>query len=286
MVAIVGPTASGKTELALTLAQENNGEIICADSRTVYRGMDLGTAKPSPEQRRRAPHHMLDTINPGERMTAAEFKVGAMSLIEEITTRGNVPFLVGGTGLYVDAVLYDYQFPEEIEYRHMVQLEAMSGHELLALLEAEDPEARQRIDIKNRRRVIRAVITAGQPRSRSQSIRPRTLVLGLRVSKEVAQKRIALRLENSLARGLIDEVRRLGEEYGWGSEAMTGIAYKAFSGVVLGAKSLADAKSECIRGELALWKRQVTWFKRNPDIVWLTDPAEGGPLVSSFLESL
>jgi tRNA dimethylallyltransferase len=283
MVAIVGPTASGKTALAVELAEKFNGEIVCADSRTVYRGMDIGTAKPTAEQRRRVPHHMLDLIEPTERMTAAEFKDGAQAVIDDIGARGKVPFLVGGSGLYVDAIVFDYQFPGETVYHGMVQLDAMSDHQLQQLLQAEDPEATGRIDLHNRRRVIRAIETAGQEISKNSGISVGTQMLGLKMSKELAQKSIAARIEKMLAEGFIQEVTRLSDMYGWGSEAMTGTGYRAISGALLGSKSMEQAKSDWVRSDLQLWKRQMTWFKRNPAIQWLEDPKAAEPLVAQFL---
>jgi tRNA dimethylallyltransferase len=285
MIAIVGPTASGKTDLSIELAEKFNGEIVCADSRTVYRGMDIGTAKPGVEQRKRVKHHMLDLINPDQKMSAAEFKDRAQAAIADIAARGRVPFLVGGSGLYVDAVLFDYQFPEDEGFRGLVQLEAMSDHELRLILEAEDPDAAGRVDFNNRRRVIRAIETAGQRRSRNSSVRADTLVIGLASNKEVARERITKRLEKMLAEGLIDEVRRLSESYGWGAEAMTGIGYRAFAGVVSGSKSVEQAKADCIRGDLSLWKRQMTWFRRNAEIQWLENPDKAEPLVARFLRA-
>lgn len=269
LITIAGPTASGKTDLAIQLAEQFDGEIICADSRTIYRGMDIGTAKPTSEERQRVPHHLLDVVDPGETLSVAAFKDLAESAIEAIAARGKVPMLIGGSGLYIDAVLYDYHFPAQADPERRQQLEAMADTELLELLAAEDAEAYQRVDRSNRRRVIRALETLGQRRTKQEQVRRQTLILGLRLNKKFAQERIQKRIELMLEKGFLDEVRMIGETYGWDSEAMSGIGYRAFREVVLGRKTVAEAEVDFVRGDMRLMKKQLTWFKRNSEIVWL-----------------
>lgn len=283
LIAIVGPTGSGKTELAIGLAERFNGEIVCADSRTIYRGMDVGTAKPTRDEQLRVRHHLLDVVDPGETLNAATFKLLAEAAIEDIAGRGSIPFLVGGSGLYVDAVLFDYQFPPESDEVRRLELEAMSGDELRELLAAEDPEAYARIDVANRRRVIRALETVGQARMRSATVRDRTLVLGMGLNKEVVQEKIHRRIEKMLEEGLFEEIRKLGNKYGWESEAMSAVGYRGFEAVVLEQKSVEDWVAEFERGHIALVKKQLTWFKRNPAIVWINDAVEAEVLVERFL---
>lgn len=282
-ITIVGPTASGKTALAIDLAERFGGEIVCADSRTIYRGMDIGTAKPSREEQARVPHHLLDVVDPGEVLSAAAFKALAEAAITDIAGRGRVPFLVGGSGLYIDAVLFDYEFPPEADPERRAQLEAMTLEELLELLAAEDPEGLARVDVANRRRVIRAIETAGWEVRRRSDVRPEVLVLGMAMNKEVIQERIEKRVEKMLSEGFLDEVRRIGTTYGWESEAMSAIGYRAFKDVVLGTKTVAEGAADFARGDLLLVKKQQTWFKRNPAIRWLDDPVEAEPLVRAFL---
>lgn len=284
LITILGPTASGKTDLALSLAKRFNGEIVCADSRTIYRGMDIGTAKPTAAERARIPHHLLDVVDPGERLSAGAFKTLAEAALNDIWSRGKVPFLVGGSGLYIDAVLFDYQFPKEADAERRARLEMMTDEELRELLAAEDPEAYERVDLANRRRVIRAIETAGQERARLHSVRRQTLVLGIAMNKEVVQKRIEIRVEKMLEKGLFEEVQKIGAEYGWQSEALNVIGYKEFKEVVLGAKSVKQAKADLVRSHLLLVKKQQTWFKRNPEIVWLEDVELADNLVRDFLQ--
>lgn len=283
LITILGPTASGKTDLALDLAKKFNGEIVCADSRTIYRGMDIGTAKPTVEEQKQVPHHLLDVVDPGEVLSVAAFKDLAEAVIADIAGRGKLPFLVGGTGLYIDAVLFDYQFPGKADMQKRERLEAMTLKELQELLVAEDPAAYEEVDLANRRRVIRALETAGEVRPARSEMRAETLVLGIRLNKEVAQKRIKIRIEKMLQQGFLDEVRHIGETYGWDSEAMSGIGYRAFKDVVFGHKTVDDGARDFARGDVQLVKKQLTWFKRNPAIQWLEDTAEAEPLVRKFL---
>lgn len=282
LIAIVGPTASGKSDLAMGLAERFNGEIICADSRTVYRGMDIGTAKPTAEDQKRIPHHLLDVINPDRKLSAAEFKRLALSAISDIGERGKVPFLVGGSGLYIDSVIYDYQFPSQADQQLRQELDGLSDADLRRRFDKTIGDT-DVIDTANRRRVIRAIETAGMPKTKRLGLRPDTLVLGLDMNKEVIQKRIEQRIEKMLERGFIDEVRQIGTTYGWNSEAMTGIGYRAFKDVVLGTKTAAEATLEFAQGDRRLVKKQRTWFRRNDDIHWLADPSAAEGLVEQFL---
>jgi tRNA dimethylallyltransferase len=283
IVAIVGPTASGKTDLSLELAEKHNGEIICADSRTIYRGMDIGTAKPSAQEQARVPHHLLDVISPNERLNVAQFKQLAEEAIADIHARGKVPFLVGGSGLYIDAVVYDYKFPAAADEKLRIKLENLSNEALQQRLKKADPEMAQTVDLDNRRRVIRALETAGHGRTRLVQVPDNILMLGLRLNTEVMQSRIAERIKKMLEKGFLAEVKEIGATYGWDSEAMTGIGYRAFKGVVLGTKSIDSAAAEFAAGDRLLVKKQMTWFKRNEAIVWLDNPGEAEKLVGTFL---
>jgi tRNA dimethylallyltransferase len=269
MVAIVGPTGSGKTKLSLDLAEIFNGEIICADSRTVYRGMDIGTAKPTRSDRSRVPHHLLDLIEPGESLSAATFKDMAIDTIRDVVARGRVAFLVGGSGLYVDSVLFDYEFPGAASSELRLRLDAMDNMRLLGLLARLDPEAYWGVDLANRRRVIRAIETAGLGRSKRNEVRADTLCLGMRVNKEIAQMRIVERVQKMLEEGFIDEVREIGSSSGWDCPALDVIGYRAFKDVILGNKLEEEGAADFVRGDMALYKKQMTWFKRNEAIEWL-----------------
>jgi tRNA dimethylallyltransferase len=281
-VALVGPTASGKSDLALRLAEAFNGEIVCADSRTIFQGMDIGTAKPTAEERGRVPHHLLDVVEPGETLSAGRYKQLAEAAILDIAARGKLPLLVGGSGLYVDGVVYDFQFAAPPSPEHRRELEELSAAQLLQRLESVDPARAQSIDRSNRRRVIRALETVGQPRRRAVSA-PNVLLLGLRMNKEVAQNRIEQRVEKMLKQGFIEELTALARDYGWDSRAFDVIGYRAMKGVALGHKTLDEGVRDFVRGDLALFKKQMTWFKRDPHIRWLNEPDDAFGLVQTWL---
>ena len=283
LIAIVGPTASGKSDLALELATKHRGEILCADSRTVYRGLDIGAAKPSAADRAAVPHHLLDLVNPDQVLSVAEFKRLAETATAEVAERGNIPFLVGGSGLYIDSVLYDYQFPSEADPMLRAELELLTTDQLLERLKIARSAALETIDIANRRRIIRAIETAGQPVSRASAMRANTLVIGITLNKEVMQNRITQRIEKMLSQGLLNEVKSLGELYGWDCEAMSGVGYRAFKEAILDTKTIDEAAQECARGDLRLVKKQLTWFKRNKNIHWVQNHAEAEELTTSFL---
>jgi tRNA dimethylallyltransferase len=282
-VAVVGPTATGKTALGLRLAREFDGEIVCADSRTLYRGMDIGTAKPTAAERAEVPHYLLDVVDPGERLSAAAFKQLAEGALEDIAGRGKLPLLVGGSGLYADAVLFDYEFPGAADPARREQLEKMGNLALLELLASVDETAIERIDIANRRRVIRAIETAGEASSRRRSVVPQALVLGTMLSIEIVQKRIEQRIELMLEQGFLGEVSTIGETYGWDSPALEIIGYRAFKDVVHGTKTVAEGTADFVRGDMALYKKQVTWFKRNPAIKWVDSEEQAVGWVAEFL---
>ncbi len=283
LIAIIGPTASGKSDLALSLAKKHGGEILCADSRTVYRGLDIGAAKPSAADQTEVPHHLLDLVDPDHVLSVAEFKQHAEAAAVAVSERGHIPFLVGGSGLYIDSVLFDYRFPSEADPTLRAELETLSTDDLIKRLQIVSPTALETIDKANRRRLIRAIETAGQPLSRTSGMRANTLAIGITLDKEVMQKRIKERIEKMLSQGFLDEVASLGEQYGWDCEAMSGIGYRALKEAVEGTKSIEVAAQEFARGDMRLVKKQLTWFKRNQSIHWVHDEAEAEELVQRFL---
>lgn len=251
LVVIVGETASGKSALAIELAREFDGEIICADSRTVYKGMDIGTAKPSAEDQAAIPHHLVDVVEPDEPFTAAAFKRAALRSIEAIARRGKVPIMVGGSGLYIDSVLYDYQFSQ--------------------------PGAER--DMRNPRHLKKTGVSV------ENVLRQNTLVIGLRLQKEVLEQRVHERVEQMVEDGFVEEVKELLDHYGEGSKAFGAPGYKAFTAYVLGEITMEQAKQQFIRADIQLAKRQRTWFKRNKSTHWLQDPSQAKALVQNFLSN-
>jgi tRNA dimethylallyltransferase len=270
LVVIVGPTASGKSALALKVAENFNGEIICADSRTVYQDMDIGTAKPTHEERARVPHHCVDVVRPGQVFSVAQFKQLAEAAIQDIRERGKLPIVVGGTGLYVDALLFDFQFRSPADMRLRTELEKLSTAQLQERIE--DAGLPMPPNHQNRRHLIRTLETNGQLSERRE-LRPDALVVGLDIEPAKLKKRIDKRIKTMLEAGLLDEVRELERKYGWDGEAFKATSYKAFRDYLGGEISLSDAQAQFSRNDQQLAKRQRTWLKRNPHIRWFKTPA-------------
>jgi len=269
IVATVGPTASGKSTLAVQLAKRFTGEVVNADSRSIYRHLDIGTAKPSDSERLGIRHHLLDIKEIGEPMSVFEFRCFADKAIADIQSRGKLPIIAGGSGLYVDSLLYKYAFPGETNSVPEVALDMASDEELAIKLADLDPEAVARVDMSNRRRVIRAIQTVGQSRTRLRQVRADAIVLGLSMSKELAHQRISDRVKMAIQDGFLEEVGEVGERYGWDSSAFDIIGYRAFKGVALGTKTLDEGERDFVQGDMALYKKQMTWFKRNSEIYWI-----------------
>lgn len=282
LIVIVGPTASGKTALAIKLALRYEGEIICADSRTIYKGMDIGTAKPSIKERLTVPHWGLDLVEPGERFTAADFQQYATEKIADIRTRGKVPFLVGGTGLYVDGLIFDYQFGDEGDEARRNRFMEMSLEELYKYCDRNNiilPE-----NSSNKRYIVRAIEQKGlNNRRRSEPI-SNSIIVGIATEKATLRTRIESRSEQLFEDGVVEEAKELGKKYGWDSEAMTGNIYPLARQYVEGALSLSEVKRLFVTRDWQLAKRQLTWLRRNPFICWL-DLEEAYNYLSQELES-
>ena len=280
LIVILGQTASGKSALAMELAQRFNGEIIAADSRTVYKGLDIGTAKPTAGDQKEVRHHLLDVVEPDEQFTVADFQVKARQVIADIASRGKVPMLVGGTGLYIDALIYDFSFRNPADAALREELQALSVDELQALLEERGislPENKQ-----NPRHLIRALETGGELPSRG-GLRRRTLVLGMAKDREELEARIRRRVDTMVEEGFVEEVRRLANRYGWDAPALAAPGYKAFRPYLAGEVSLESAKQQFVQYDLQYAKRQKTWFKRNKDIIWISNAEQAVDLVTTFL---
>ena len=266
LIVIVGPTASGKSSVAMQIATQYGGEIICADSRTIYKGMDIGTAKPSKQDQQEVPHWGLDLVEPGERFTAADFKQYSQQAIETIRSKGKLPILVGGTGLYVDGVIFDYQFVEtDHELRKKLEglsLEALK--EYCANNNVSLPE-----NENNRRYVIRAIEQKNVSGTRLSAPIDNSIIVGVTTERDVLQQRIEARAEQLFETGMVEEAKILGEKYGWNSEAMTGNIYKLVKQFVEGDFDEGELKRRNATVDWQLAKRQMTWLKRNPFIHWV-----------------
>lgn len=266
LIVITGPTASGKTSLAIELAKRYSGEIICADSRTVYRGMDIGTAKPTTEERRGVPHWGLDLVEPDQSFSVAQFKDYAVQKIAEIRAHGKVPFLVGGTGLYIDAVIFDFQFGAKADESMRQRLSRMSVEQL------QDYCVKNNVNLPenrwNKRYLMRAIERCNHDNTRNSTPDKQTIVVGIATKKELLRTRIESRAEQLFSGGVVKEATMLGEIYGWESEAMTGNIYPLVRHYLRGEIDDDELVRQFIISDWRLAKRQLTWLRRNPFIMW------------------
>lgn len=278
---IVGQTASGKSALALELARKFGGEILCADSRTVYKGMDIGTAKPSKEDQRIVPHHLLDILEPDQVITAAQFKQKAQQTIKEIGDRGNVAFMVGGTGLYLDSVLFDFQFRPKPDPELRKKLLTKSVQELQEILSVKGlpyPE-----NSLNPRHLIRQIESEGYPVKKGD-LRSNTIILGTApLDREDLEQRLVARLDRMFRQGLEAEVKTLAKKYGWECPGLQTIGYQEFRPYFRGESDISEVKVAIIQNSLHYAKRQKTWFKRNKDVHWICKKEESVDLITSIL---
>ena len=284
LVVIVGETASGKSDLALDLALRFNGEIINADSWSVYKGFDIGTAKPSREDRELIRHHLFDIADPLTGFNAAAFKRLAVGQINSTSRSGKLPFLVGGTGLYIDSVLYNYSFlPDEGPNLRPVY-NAMGLSELAETARQHGYDL-DGIDLNNKRRVIRLLENKGI-RPTAGSLRKNTIVIGKKIDRTELEANIAKRVDRMLSAGLEAEVKNLSAMYGWDIEPMKGIGYREFKDYFNGSKELAAVRQSIISNSLGLAKKQRTWFKRNKSIQWFDNTGSIVEILTTFLNNL
>jgi tRNA dimethylallyltransferase len=266
LIVITGPTASGKSAIALELAERWGGEIICADSRTLYKYMDIGTAKPTKEEQRRVRHWGLDVVEPGQRFTVADFQHIAKAAIDNIRARGKIPFLVGGTGLYIDAVVLNYVFGPDVDKEHRNYLEKLSVDELISL------HQKQQIPLpengKNKRYLVRSIEKNNTSTSKNQAPNEDTHVFAIRVEKDVLRTRIVKRIEQMFANNIVLETQQLVQRYGSENEAMTGNIYRIITQHIKGNIQKDEAMKLCIARDWQLAKRQLTWLKRHEYVRW------------------
>jgi len=282
VVMIAGPTAVGKTKISIELCHRLDGEIVSADSMQIYRHMNIGSAKPSKEEQEGVPHHMLDIADPSLPFTAADYKAAAELCLEDILSRGKLPILVGGTGLYFDALLFDRDFSgasgDSALRERLEAIAAEQGNEALhAMLRAQDPEAADRIHPNNVRRVVRALelletTGAATPAFDNAPVpNPRFnfILLGLTDHREELYARIDRRVDQMFETGLVDEIiflRNLGLSDK--SQSMQGIGYKEVFRYLDGLAALEETKDLIKQSSRRYAKRQLTWFKRYPDLQW------------------
>lgn len=284
VLAIVGPTGAGKTALGISLAQKLNGEIISGDSIQVYKGLDIGSAKVTKEEQSQAVHHLIDILTIEDAYSVKDFQTAARSLIDSLSEHNKLPIIVGGTGLYIKSVLYDYDFPEEQETAEEIEWDRYTNEELLEELRKKDRRAANNIHVNNRKRLIRALKMAYSGQNKSEIIEKQShemiydaLCIGLTVDREKLYDRINMRVDKMMKEGLKEEIDRLYIETPdlFHKRAMQGIGYREWKDYYEGNTSLAFTVEEIKKHSRQFAKRQYTWFNNQMDVHWYHIDEEG-----------
>lgn len=282
VIVICGPTASGKTALSIKLAKQINGEIISSDSMQIYKYMDIGTAKPDKEEMQGIKHHLIDFVEPNQRYSVAEFKKDAENAIEKILAKGKTPIIVGGTGLYVDSLIYGIEYQDiKIDEKYREQLEERVEKEGLQKLYEEaqeiDPEAMKKISQNDKKRILRVLEiykSTGKTKTQQEiesrkEVKYDYKVFAINLEREILYERINKRVDIMIEKGLIQEVERLLEKYDEFPTAMQGLGYKEVVEYLQG-KTTKEEMIEKLKMETRRYaKRQLTWFRKNKQTIWL-----------------
>lgn len=294
VIAIVGPTAVGKTALSIELAKTFNGEIINGDSMQVYRELHIGTAKITKEEMEGIPHHLLDIKDPEESFSVAEYQKLVRGKIEEITLKGKLPIIVGGTGLYIQSVLYDFRFTEQPnrDENRLAELENMSPYELFEHLQSLDPEAAKNIHPNNVQRVIRAIerveLTGKQKNDIEQNQGHEEVyhhyIIGLSIEREQLYGRINQRVDIMLEKGLLEEVKTLYSKGIRDVQAIQAIGYKEIYAYLDGEVSFEDAIEQLKQNSRRYAKRQLTYFRNKMDIHWYNPFTDAKKIIKEINE--
>ncbi|MBT2681458.1 tRNA (adenosine(37)-N6)-dimethylallyltransferase MiaA [Bacillus sp. ISL-35] len=296
LIVLIGPTAVGKTKLSIELAKKYNGEIISGDSMQIYKGMDIGTAKISPEEMEGIRHHLIDVKDPDESFSTAEFQDMVREKIHEISGRGKMPMIVGGTGLYIQSAIYDYHFtetPSDPDFRHRLEKEAEEkGPEALhGKLEIVDPESASRVHPNNIRRVIRALEinhctgkTAGELQAnQSPELMYNNAIIGLTMERELLYNRINRRVDLMMEQGLLDEVKYFYDKGLKECQSIQAIGYKELYEYFDGKVTLSEAIENLKQNSRRYAKRQLTWFRNKMNVEWF-DMSESNDAEKKFAE--
>ncbi|MEH7884408.1 tRNA (adenosine(37)-N6)-dimethylallyltransferase MiaA [Bacillus sp. JJ1609] len=302
LIVLIGPTGVGKTKLSIELAKHFNGEIISGDSMQIYKSMDIGTAKVTKEEMEGIPHHLIDIKEPDESFSTAEFQELVRTKIDEISLRGRIPMIVGGTGLYIQSVIYDYHFtdaPSDPSFRSKLEKEAEEhGPDFLhERLKAEDPESASRIHRNNVRRVIRALeiihctgkTAAELQENQSPELLYDTAIIGLTMDRELLYKRINLRVDLMLEQGLLEEVKYFYDQGLKECQSIQAIGYKELYDYFAGKINLEAAVEVLKQNSRRYAKRQLTWFRNKMNVEWFdmsvsNDAEKKFAEISKFIE--
>ena len=283
VIVICGPTASGKTALSIELAKKINGEIVSCDSMQIYKEMDIGTAKPTKEEMQEIPHYMINTIFPNERYSVADYKKDAKKAIREIIKKGKVPIIVGGTGLYVDSLIYEIEYPDiKFDEKYRQELEEQVRKDGLEKLYNKakkiDPEAMLKISSNDKKRILRVLEiykatgktkTEQERKSREKEPEFDYLVYGLIMPREKLYERINLRVDIMIKQGLIKEVEEIYKKYNEFPTAMQGLGYKEVVEYLEGHLTKEEMIEKIKQETRRYAKRQMTWFRKNKQTIWL-----------------
>lgn len=278
VIVICGPTASGKTKLGIEVANKVNGEIVSADSMQIYKYMDIGTAKPTKEERKEAVHHLVDFVEPNKRYSVSDFKKDATNIIKDILNRKKVPIIVGGTGLYINSLIYNIEYNEiETDLNYREELNKLDNETLYKKAMEIDEEATKKISINDKKRLARILEiykSTGKTKTELERDSRRELefnykIFVLSMDREILYDRINKRVDLMIEKGLIDEVKNLLEKYDEFPTAMQGLGYKEVKEYI-DAKLTKEEMIEKIKQESRRYaKRQLTWFRQYKDAIWL-----------------
>jgi tRNA dimethylallyltransferase len=292
LIVILGPTASGKSGLAIKLAKKFKGEVISADSRQVYKYMNIGTAKTTKQEMKGIKHYMIDIVKPDEVLSLAQYKDKAVKLINNISKRGKTPFLVGGTGLYVSAIVDNWLIPQiEPNKKLRRELESKTNQWLFNKLKKLDPTTAKRIDSENKRRLVRALevcLSSGRlfsdERRRGEPLFD-VLEIGIKLPRRELYQRINNRVDLMVKQGLLNEVKKLVKSgYKWNLPAMSGIGYRQIGMYLRGEINLEESIALIKRDTRRYAKRQMTWFRRDKKIKWIKNYNMADKLIVKFLK--
>lgn len=279
MIVVLGPTASGKTDVAIQIAKQYGGEIVCADSRTIYKGMDIGTAKPTQEQQTAVRHYLLDVVEPNESFSVVKFKTLCLKYIDQIRQEGKLPVLVGGSGLYLDSVLYDYGFRGKTG----INTAKLGEADILKLAKETYGEQLMGVDSKNTRRVAQLLERGPSNTADRRAIKIDCKIIGLELEKPQLKQNIATRAEQMLSNGFVQEVERLRKLYGPGCAGLKTIGYKQVGEYLDGKIKREELLPAIIMATSRLAKKQLTWFRRNSQIEWVSSPEQAMKAAQAYI---
>ena len=300
VIVICGPTASGKTSLSIALAKKINGEIVSSDSMQIYKDMDIGTAKPSEEEMQGIKHYLIGIIEPDKRYSVADYKEDAKKAIKEILQKGKVPIIVGGTGLYIDSLIYEIEYPNiEFDSKYRAELEKQVEEQGLEKIYQKakeiDPEAVNKISYNDKKRILRILEiyhatgktkTEQEKESRKKEVEYDYQVYALKWDREKLYERINARVDIMLENGLVEEVKNIMRKYNEFPTAMQGLGYKEVVEYLNGDLTKQEMEDKIKRETRRYAKRQMTWFRKNKQTIWLNAEDDTQNNIQIILEGM